>query len=77
MREEHRIRILENKVLRKILGFRRKEETGEWRRLQKEEFYDHCVYQTFILSNQECRLEWSMWKCGRHDRFIQGIGGET
>jgi hypothetical protein len=36
-------RMFENRVLRKILGFKRKEETGEWRRLSKEEFYDLCL----------------------------------
>jgi len=30
----------ENRVLRKILGYKRKEVTGEWRKLHKEEFND-------------------------------------
>jgi hypothetical protein len=34
-REEHTLRGLENRVLRKIFGAKRDEETGEWRRLQK------------------------------------------
>ena len=43
LREEHRMRIWENRVLRKILGFKRNEETVEWRRLGKEEFYGLCL----------------------------------
>jgi hypothetical protein len=31
LREEHRLRVLENKVLRRIFGPKRYEATGEWR----------------------------------------------
>jgi hypothetical protein len=40
LREEHRMRVLENRVLRIIFGPKRGEVTGEWRRLHKEELYD-------------------------------------
>jgi hypothetical protein len=40
MREEHRLRVFENRVLRKVLGPKRYEVTGEWRRLHNEELYD-------------------------------------
>ena len=36
LREERRLRVLENKVLRRIFGPRRDEVTGKWRRLQNE-----------------------------------------
>jgi len=43
LREEHRLRVFENRVLRGILGLRRDKLTGEWRRLHNEELYDlHC-----------------------------------
>ena len=32
LREEHRLRVFENKVLRKIFGAKRDEITGEWRK---------------------------------------------
>jgi hypothetical protein len=32
LREEHRLRVFENRVLRRILGPRRNEVTGEWRK---------------------------------------------
>jgi hypothetical protein len=35
LREEHRLRVLENRVQRKIFGPKREEVTGEWRRLGK------------------------------------------
>ena len=37
VREEHRLRVLENKVLRKIFGAKRDEITGEWRKLHNAE----------------------------------------
>ena len=37
---EQRPRVSENRVLRKILGPKRAEETGEWRKLRNEELYD-------------------------------------
>jgi hypothetical protein len=40
LREERRIRMLENRVLRRILGPKRDEVTGEWRKLHNEELKD-------------------------------------
>jgi hypothetical protein len=37
LKEEHRLRVFENRVLRKIFGRKRGEVTGEWRRLHNEE----------------------------------------
>jgi hypothetical protein len=39
LREEYRLRLFENKVLRRIFGPRRDEVTGEWRRLHNTELY--------------------------------------
>ena len=36
LREEHRLRVFENRVLRRIFGPRRDEVTGEWRKLHNE-----------------------------------------
>jgi hypothetical protein len=39
LREECRLRVFENKVLRRIFGLKRDEVRGEWRRLRNEELY--------------------------------------
>jgi hypothetical protein len=39
LREECRLRVFENKVLRRIFGPKRDEVTGEWRRLHNNELY--------------------------------------
>ena len=38
-REECRLRVFVNRVLRRIFGPKRDEVTGEWRRLHKKELY--------------------------------------
>jgi hypothetical protein len=40
LREEHRLRVFENRALRRIFGPRRDEVTGEWRKLHNEELND-------------------------------------
>jgi hypothetical protein len=40
LREEHRQRVFENMVLRRIFGPKRDEVTGEWKKLQNEELHN-------------------------------------
>jgi hypothetical protein len=37
LKEEHEVRVLENRVLRRIIGPKRDEVTGDWRKLHNEE----------------------------------------
>jgi hypothetical protein len=40
LREEHRLRVFENRVLRIIFGPKMDEVTGEWRKLHNEELHN-------------------------------------
>jgi hypothetical protein len=40
LREEHRPRVFENRVLRRIFGPKRDEVTREWRKLHNKELHD-------------------------------------
>jgi hypothetical protein len=40
LREEHWLRVFENRVLRRIFGLKRDELTGKWRRLHNKELND-------------------------------------
>jgi len=40
MREERRLKVFENRVLRRVFGPKRDEVTGEWRKLHNEELSD-------------------------------------
>jgi hypothetical protein len=44
LREAHRLRVFENRVLRRISGPNRDEVTGDWRKLHNEEL--HNVYSS-------------------------------
>jgi hypothetical protein len=39
-REEYRLRVFKNKVLRRIFGLRKEEITGEWRQLHNEALHN-------------------------------------
>jgi hypothetical protein len=39
-REEHELKVFENRVLRKVFGSKRDKTTGYWRRLANEELHD-------------------------------------
>jgi hypothetical protein len=47
LREESRLRVFENRVLRRILGPKRDDVTGEWRRLHNKEHY--ALYSSYII----------------------------
>jgi hypothetical protein len=40
LRKEYRLRVFENRVLRRIFGHKRDEMTGGWRKLQNEELHN-------------------------------------
>jgi hypothetical protein len=46
LREENRLRVFVNRVLRRIFGRKRDEVTGEWRRLHNEEL--NVLYSSLI-----------------------------
>ena len=44
LREERRLRVSENRALRRVFGPKRDEVTGKWRKLHKEELRDLYSY---------------------------------
>jgi hypothetical protein len=40
LRDKHRLRVLENRVLKRIFGLKREEVAGGWKRLHNEEFHN-------------------------------------
>ena len=58
MREEHKLRVLENSVLRKICRAKRDKITGKWRKLRNDEL--HVLYSSpnIIRNLKSRRLKW-------------------
>jgi hypothetical protein len=56
MREGHRLRVFENRVLRRIFGPKRDEVTGEWRKLQSGELHNLYSYSDIIRQIKSRRM---------------------
>ena len=59
LREERRLRVFENMVLRRIFGPRRDEVTGEWRRLHNEELNDLYYSSNIVRVIKSRRMRWA------------------
>jgi hypothetical protein len=59
LREEHRLRVFENRVLRRIFGPKRDEVTGGWRKLHNEEL--HYLYSSPSINRmiKSRRIRWA------------------
>jgi hypothetical protein len=56
--EEHRLRVVENRVL-KIFGLRRDKVTGGWRKLHNEELRDLYSSPSIIRKIKLRRMRWA------------------
>jgi len=79
LREEHRLKIFENSVLRKMLGPRGPEVTGGWRKLNNEgllDFYLHLTNIIYVIKSMICdgRGTWQFWEEAKR---LQGFVVET
>jgi hypothetical protein len=59
LREEHRLRLFENRVLRRIFGHKRDEVTGEWRKLHNKELHDLYSSPSIIKIIKSRRMRWA------------------
>jgi hypothetical protein len=59
LREEHRLRVFENRVLRRIFGPKTAEVTREWIKLHNEEFRDLYSSPSIIRIIKSRRMNWA------------------
>jgi PAS domain-containing protein len=67
LNDEHRLRVFENRVLRRILGWKRDEVMGGWRTLHNEELRDLYSSPSIIRMIKSRRMRWAghvaqMWE---------------
>ena len=59
LREERKLRVFENMVLRRIFGTRRDEVMGEWRRLHNEKLNDLYSSPNIVGVIKSRRMRWA------------------
>jgi hypothetical protein len=59
LREEHRLRVLENGVLRRIFVLKRDEVTGGWRKLHDEECHNLNSLPSITRMIKPRRMRWT------------------
>jgi hypothetical protein len=59
LREERRLRVFENRVMRRIFGPKRDEGTGEWRNLRNEELNDLYSSPNIVRVLKSRRMRWA------------------
>ena len=70
LREEHGLRVFENRVLRRIFGPKRDGVTGEWRKLHNEELNDLYSSHNIVRVIKSRRMRWA----GHVARMEEGRG---
>jgi hypothetical protein len=67
LREEHRLRVFGNRVLRRIFGLKRDEVTGEWRKLPNEDLRDKSRSINRMIRSRSMRWAGHVARRGEED----------
>jgi hypothetical protein len=79
LREEHRLRVFENRLLSRIFGPKRGEVTGGWRKLHNEELHNLYSLPSIIrmIKSGEDEMGRSCTTHGGEEECIHDFGGKA
>jgi len=79
LREEHRLKVSENRVLRRIFGPKRDEVTGQWRKLHIEKLNDLYCSPSIVWVIKSRRMRWAghVARMGERRNVYRVLVGET
>ena len=77
--EDRRLRVFENRALRRVFGPKTDEVTGEWRKLHNKELSDLYSLPNIVRVVKSRRRRWvgHVARMGGGERCAQDSGGET
>jgi len=70
IKEERRLRVFDNRVLRRVFGPKTNEVTGEWRKLHNEKLRDRYFSTNIVRVVKSGRMRWA----GHVARMGEGRG---
>jgi hypothetical protein len=59
LREEHKLEVFENRVLRRIFGLKRDEAIGGWRKLHNQKLHHLYCSPSIIIMMKSRRMRWA------------------
>jgi hypothetical protein len=78
LEEEHRLRVFENRVLRRMFGTKRGEVIGEWRKLHSGELYNLYSSPNIIRQIKSRRMKWTIiWHAWKRGETCTGFWWES
>jgi hypothetical protein len=72
-----RMRRFENRVLRRVVGPKRDEVTGEWRKLHNQELHNLYSSPNIIMQIKSRRMKWAEHVARMGEVSVQGFGGKA
>jgi hypothetical protein len=77
VRNEHRLRVFENRVLRRIFGSKKDEVMGGWRRLHSEELHNlYASPDIRVIKSRGMRAVGHVVRM-EYEKYIQNCGRQT